>query len=160
MPAPRLLSCITCEILVCICLTLPTVFGSLSPPPEVRPRRFPSCFPLISSVRGPLPRLPVQLVIVLSLASLSHACSLTVSLLLASLYPPILSTSLSISCPFLHSTAPPPPTPTNLLPLCSHSPGKTEVCKLFSPRWMPSLLSVHLNELPPPQSPKSSRLRH
>lgn len=66
VPAPRLLSCITCEILVCICLTLPTVFGSLSPPPEVRPRRFLSCFPLISSVRGPLPASPC------SLLSFSH----------------------------------------------------------------------------------------
>ena len=158
MPAPRLLSCITCEILVCICLTLPTVFGSLSPPPEVRPRRFPSCFPLISSVRGPLPRLPVQLVIVLSLASLSHACSLTVSLLLASLYPPTLSTSLSISCPFLLITAQHPPPHPRTYSLSVLTPrGKRRYVNCFPLDGCPACYLSILMNCPPPNLLKAPR---
>lgn len=147
-----LLSCITCELLVCICFTLPTVWHPLTTSWSATLPIFWAAFLFPSRLSEPPPPPPpspppsrLQLVIFLSLAySLTLAFSHMLSYRLAHFsYSP---SSLALSSRSLTLALRPPPPPF-LLTLCSCSLREMEVCKLFSPWWMPGLLSVHLNEL-------------
>lgn len=142
---PRLLSCIIYEILVCICLTLPTVWHPLTTSWSATVPISALRFSLLSPLSPPQPlHAPLQLVIFLSLAySLTLASSyiLLYFHILPSLYPHFLHFLLIYS---LSRCCTPP---IYFLTLCSYSLREMELCKLFSPWCIPSLLSVHLNEL-------------
>ena len=101
---PRLWSCITSEILVCICLTLPTVWHSLTTFWSATLPISELCFSLLSPLAPPAPS-PLQLVIFLSLVySLTLALSHMLSYCRSHFTFP-LSPSLALSPHFPHYTA-------------------------------------------------------
>lgn len=156
---PRLLSCITNEILVCICLTLPTVWH---PPATSRGATLPVSELRFSPVRAPPAPFLLQLVISLSLAySLTLAFSHSLRYRLA-------HSSLSLSPHVSHFLL------FCSLSRCSTAPSSTFSLSVVAPRgkWRyvncflldgcpACYLSILMNLFPPFFLPhKSSGLRH
>lgn len=156
---PCLLSCITCETLSCIFLTLPTVWRphtswsaimpiSVSPDSAPRPPTFPSC----------------SLLSFLSLAySLSCTCFLTHSISLSLSHLLLLSPNLSyflLICQLSHC-CPHPPSPMPTFSLCVLTPwGKWRYVNCFLLDVCPACyLSILMNSFPH-FSPEISELQH
>lgn len=120
VPALASLTRITCEILLCTHLTLPTVWHLLTTSSSAT-----LLISYSSRLTTPPPRL-FLFSLLPRLCFLSHTCN------------PSLAVSSQLRTLTLH------PPPIYFFTLCCCSPREAEVCKLFSPWCIPSLLLVHL----------------